>query len=118
MALLIPLIPLMTARARSFAPAGGPLAIVSLQLFLGVTLKTIYTYSGYGNLSAAWYSRSEEAFALALLFMFLFASLISLGYIIASRAEEKFTDHLIFNQQLLNRKQTVLLLGICVFVFF
>lgn len=86
---IIPGLPLITGLSKSLAPVGGPLAIISLQLFLGTTLKSLYLiFNKHLFLKTPWLTRSVSAYETAIIFMFLFSLLICFGYLFASYLEK------------------------------
>ncbi|AFY54853.1 hypothetical protein Riv7116_2337 [Rivularia sp. PCC 7116] len=87
---IIPALPLITGISNSLAPLGGPLVIISLQLFLGATLKSLYLiFNKHLFLTTPWLNRSVSAYETAIVFMFLFSFLICFGYLFASYVERK-----------------------------
>lgn len=118
--IIIPLIPLITGRYLSIAPLGGPLAIVSLQLFLGVTVKSIYLANSHHLFSTkAWLQRSNDSFEQAIIFMSLFSFLLCLGYWLGTKYERninllKAKSKLSFSPVILTKKGSFKLLIIAV----
>ena len=59
--IIIPLFPLIIGQNLSIAPLAGPLGIISLQLFLGVTVKSIYLANNKHLFSIyPWLQRSHN----------------------------------------------------------
>ena len=87
--IIIPLFPLITGQL-AIAPLAGPLGIISLQLFLGVTVKSIYLANNKHLFSIyPWLQRSNDSFEQAVIFMSLFSFLLCLGYWLSTKYENK-----------------------------
>lgn len=116
--IIVPLLPLIVGIEKSVAPLGGPLAIISLQLFLGVTLKSIYLlFNKHLFFKYAWLSRSYDSYELAIIFIFLFSFLICIGYLISksSKTRKNFFFTLIFTY--FDRRKSLIILLISVVSF-
>ena len=116
---LIPLIPLVTGLNLSIAPLAGPLGIISLQLFLGVTVKSIYLANNKHLFSIyPWLQRSNDSFERAIIFMSLFSFLLCLGYWFSAIYENKLNlrqnNNFSFNPLILNKKSYYISLIIAV----
>ena len=90
--IIIPLFPLITGQNLSIAPLAGPLGIISLQLFLGVTVKSIYLANNKHLFSIyPWLQRSHDSFERAIIFMSLFSFLLCWGYWLSTKYENKLS---------------------------
>ena len=105
--IIIPLIPLITGQNLAIAPLAGPLGIIGLQLFLGVTVKSIYLVNNKHLFSIyPWLQRSNDSFEQAIIFMSLFSFLLCFGYWLSTKYENKlnlkpnnFSSPLILNKK-------------------
>jgi len=116
-ALLVPLVPLLTAWRYAFAPGGGPLLLVSFALFLGVPMKVAYTYLFASDLSAPWFQRPDSALEYALVYILLFMVLVSVGYALGMRREERFDARPVLRAQAIGPQATLVLLVVSVAMF-
>ncbi len=117
--IIIPLIPFITGKSLAIAPLAGPLGIISLQLFLGVTVKSIYLANNKHLFSIhPWLQRSNDSFERAIIFMSLFSFLLCLGYWLSTKYENKLNlrqnKNFSFSPLILNKKSTYISLIIAV----
>ena len=118
--IIIPLFPLITGQL-AIAPLAGPLGIIGLQLFLGVTVKSIYLANNKHLFSIyPWLLRSNDSFEQAVIFMSLFSSLLCLGYWLSTKYENKSdlrqNNSFSFSPLILNKKSSYISLIIAVAV--
>ena len=117
--IIIPLFPLIIGQNLSIAPLAGPLGIISLQLFLGVTVKSIYLANNKHLFSIyPWLQRSNDSFERAIIFMSLFSFLLCLGYWLSTKYENKLilrrNKNFYFSPLILNKKSSYVSLIIAV----
>lgn len=119
--IIIPLFPLITGNNLAIAPLAGPLGIISLQLFFGVTVKSIYLANNKHLFSIhPWLQRSNDSFERAVIFMSLFSVLLCSGYWLSTEYEKfKLRQYnLSFYPLILNKKSSYISLSIALAVFF
>lgn len=116
--ILIPALPLVVGLRSSLAPFGGPLLLVSVQLFLGVTLKSVYLLFHQELFSKhLWLARSVSSYETALVFMLLFALLICIGYGMAKFLEKNRYSAVVARPVRLSKEKSFALLLIAVSTF-
>ena len=116
---LIPLIPLFTGLNLSIAPLAGPLGIISLQLFLGVTVKSIYLANNKHLFSIyPWLQRSNESCERAISYMTIFSFLLCLEYWLGAIYENKLNvrqnNNFSFSPLILNKKSSYISLIVAI----